>query len=280
MKRIISLLIITTAVAFSYAQKNVYMWSDGKFSSHSMDSIAFVSVPSAVDLGLSVMWANMDLNAGKDTESGAFYSWGEITPKAEYTEENYKFGKAGSMTKYNESDSEIGVSRILDPEDDAATQVLGGKWRMPTIEEWQELITKCKWTWKTRFWIVTGPSGKSIRIMASNHDQDNNPDGRKATDVSHTADSIPPGTKALTQMPDKFQSLQSDGEGILVSQLANGKSRYVMLLNRSIDNTQNITFYLGESVKRITPFNGEEKLNAGRQTVTLTPGNYAIYKIK
>ena len=78
MKRIISLLIITTAVAFSYAQKNVYMWSDGKFSSHSMDSIAFVSVPSAV----SVMWANMDLNAGKDTESGAFYSWGEITPKA------------------------------------------------------------------------------------------------------------------------------------------------------------------------------------------------------
>ncbi len=104
--------------------------------------------------------------------------------------------------------------------------------------------------------------------------------GAKATDVSHTGDSIPTGTKSLTQMPDKFQSLQSDGEGILVSQLANGKSRYVMLLNRSIDNTQNITFYLGESVKRITPFNGEEKLNAGRQTVTLTPGNYAIYKIK
>lgn len=76
------------------------------------------------------------------------------------------------------------------------------------------------------------------------------------------------------------KTMESDGEGILVSQLANGKSRYVMLLNRSIDNTQNITFYLGESVKRITPFNGEEKLNAGRQTVTLTPGNYAIYKIK
>mgnify|MGYP002674190347 CR=1 FL=1 len=104
--------------------------------------------------------------------------------------------------------------------------------------------------------------------------------GAEATDVRHTGDSIPPGTKALTQMPDKFQSLQSDGEGILVSQLANGKSRYVMLLNRSIYNTQNITFYLGESVKRITPFNGEEKLNVGRQTVTLTPGNYAIYKIK
>ncbi len=80
-------------------------------------------------------------------------------------------------------------------------------------------------------------------------------------------------------MPEKFRSLQSDGEGILVSQLANGKNRYVMLLNRSIDNTQNITFYLGGSVKRITP-EGEEKLNVGRQTVTLTPGNYAIYKIK
>ena len=81
-------------------------------------------------------------------------------------------------------------------------------------------------------------------------------------------------------MPPKFQSIQSNGEGILVSQLVNGKNKYVMLVNRSIDDAQNITFYLGESVKRITPFNGEEKLNAGRQTVTLTPGNYAIYKIK
>ena len=81
-------------------------------------------------------------------------------------------------------------------------------------------------------------------------------------------------------MPPKFQSIQSNGEGILVSQLVNGKNKYVMLVNRSIDDAQTVTFYLDQSVKRVMPFNGEEKLNAGRQTVTLTPGNYAIYKIK
>lgn len=104
--------------------------------------------------------------------------------------------------------------------------------------------------------------------------------GAKATDVSHTGDSIPTGTKSLTQMPPKFQSIQSNGEGILVSQLVNGKNKYVMLVNRSIDDAQTVTFYLDQSVKRVMPFNGETKLNVGKQTLTLSPGNYAIFRIK
>jgi hypothetical protein len=36
---------------------------------------------------------------------------------------------------------------VLDPEDDAAHVALGGKFRMPTIEEWQELHKNCTWTW-------------------------------------------------------------------------------------------------------------------------------------
>ena len=81
-------------------------------------------------------------------------------------------------------------------------------------------------------------------------------------------------------MPPKFQSIQSNGEGILVSQLVNGKNKYVMLVNRSIDDAQTVTFYLDQSVKRVMPFNGETKLNVGKQTLTLSPGNYAIFRIK
>ena len=102
----------------------------------------------------------------------------------------------------------------------------------------------------------------------------------KATDVSHTGDSIPTGTKSLTQMPPKFQSIQSNGEGILVSQLANGKNKYVMLVNRSIDDTQTVTFYLDKSVKRVNAFKAEETLPVGKNTVTLSPGNYAIFRTK
>lgn len=46
------------------------------------------------------------------------------------------------MTKYN-NDSSYGTvdNKItLDPEDDAATQIMGGDWRMPTQTEFQELL--------------------------------------------------------------------------------------------------------------------------------------------
>ena len=35
----------------------------------------------------------------------------------------------------------------LDPEDDIATVSWGGKWRIPTVKEFQELLDNCTWTW-------------------------------------------------------------------------------------------------------------------------------------
>ena len=51
---------------------------------------------------------------------------------------DYKFSIGGSgrnFSKYNASDSKT----VLDPEDDAAHVNMGGNWRMPTFEEWNEL---------------------------------------------------------------------------------------------------------------------------------------------
>ena len=48
--------------------------------------------------------------------------------------------------------------------DDAASKILGGKWRMPTIEEWTELIGKCEWSWTDNY-NGTGVIG---RIVTSN----------------------------------------------------------------------------------------------------------------
>ena len=54
---------------------------------------------------------------------------------------------------------------------DVARQKWGGSWRMPTEEEFDELLSKCTWTWMTYKGIngykVTGPNGNSIFLPAA-----------------------------------------------------------------------------------------------------------------
>lgn len=59
----------------------------------------------------------------------------------------------------------------LDKADDVAHKKMGGKWRMPSKEEFEELKTKCQWQWlrstgRTGY-IVKGPNGNSIFLPAA-----------------------------------------------------------------------------------------------------------------
>lgn len=104
-----------------------------------------------IDLGVSVYWRGWNLGAETPFEDGNYYAWGETEPKTDYSLQSYKFYISGtsaynsSVSKYN-SDPEHGVvddKMILDLEDDAAHVALGGKWRMPTKDEWGELVNNC-----------------------------------------------------------------------------------------------------------------------------------------
>ena len=121
----------------------------------------------AVDLGLSVKWANMNVGAKKDSGFGTYFAWGEIKPKDYYSWGTYAWSKGDSnfLLKYCINDK---VIKLL-PTDDAAHTNWGGKWRMPTVEEFDELIdpSKCTWEWTTKDGVngykVTGKkTGKSI----------------------------------------------------------------------------------------------------------------------
>ena len=92
----------------------------------------------SVDLGLpsGTILAACNLGASSPEEYGYYYAWGETEPKDKYSWNNYKFGTENNFTKYNYEDGKT----ILDPEDDAAHVILGGKWHMPTKEQIQELI--------------------------------------------------------------------------------------------------------------------------------------------
>ncbi|MBQ9398539.1 MAG: Ig-like domain-containing protein [Bacteroidales bacterium] len=96
----------------------------------------------AVDLGLSVKWASANIGATSSSDPGYYFAWGETIPnKSDYSWETYGFGPSNGLTRYNGNDG----LRILLPENDVVHQVYGGNWRMPTVEEWDELRRDCTW---------------------------------------------------------------------------------------------------------------------------------------
>ena len=127
-----------------------------------------------VDLGLpsGTKWATCNVGANAPEEFGNYFAWGETEPKENYLWENYKYmGKSGGycLTKYcnNSTYGDNGFvdnKTSLEPSDDAATANWGEGWRMPTMEELQELFDKCNWMMKTNGFEVKGPNGKSILL--------------------------------------------------------------------------------------------------------------------
>lgn len=96
--------------------------------------------PNAVDLGLSVQWADCNLGASAPADFGYYFAWGETLPKSNYSWDTYKWGTSSSLTKYTSDGA------VLEPGDDAATALLGESWRTPTSAEIQELIDACNWS--------------------------------------------------------------------------------------------------------------------------------------
>jgi hypothetical protein len=127
--------------------------------------------PEAIDLGLSVKWANFNVGAFHPTHCGDYFAWGEIDTKDKYGWSNYKWceGTEATITKYNRAD---GLITLL-PEDDAAYVHWGEKWRMPTRDE-MESLNNCEWTLITKNgvkgYIVAGRNShasKSIFLPAA-----------------------------------------------------------------------------------------------------------------
>ena len=93
-----------------------------------------------VDLGLpsGLKWATCNVGAKTPTEYGKYFRWGEITDAREMgSAETYDYNK---------------------PFEDAATYHMGGAWRMPTTEEFQELYanTTSKWIKNYQGYGVSG----------------------------------------------------------------------------------------------------------------------------
>lgn len=124
------------------------------------------------DLGLpgGLLWAKCNVGAIASSDNGDYFAWGETSPKSYYYWNTYKWGKWGSISKYNSEDGKA----TLDLEDDAAYVNWGADCRMPSDAQIKLLIDSCQWTWQDDYqgakgYSVTGPNGNSIFLPASGY---------------------------------------------------------------------------------------------------------------
>ncbi len=144
------------------SQKDTLVWD---IASISFEAIAPEQLPEggaspeAVDLGLSVKWANMNLGATSPEETGWLVGWGDVTAK-----------NVSTVLKWYPVENPTGD--IAGFSNDIIKSYWGesGSWRLPTDEELQELIDNCQWTWDeaTSCFTVTG-NGHSITLPAAGY---------------------------------------------------------------------------------------------------------------
>ena len=130
-----------------------------------------------VDLGLSVQWAACNVGSCTHEGYGKFFAWAETAPKTAYCWSKYRYAEDPDpydgdtihwewdstylepdhqiklkpnlwLTKYNtqetwlpENQSSYDNKTTLESSDDAALAIMGAGWRIPTVDEWNELIT-------------------------------------------------------------------------------------------------------------------------------------------
>ena len=152
-----------------------------------------------VDLGLpsGLKWATCNVGASKPEEYGDYFAWGDTVPY--YSSQDpltWKEGKSdgydwstytwckgsyNTLTKYCSNgtygyNSFTDSKTTLDAEDDAASYNWGGSWRMPTKDDFDELLatkdntTDYTWTWCDGGWqIVRNSTGATLFLPAAGY---------------------------------------------------------------------------------------------------------------
>ena len=105
--------------------------------------------------------------------------------------------------------------------------------------------------------------------------------GDKVLQVRHTGETVPPGVTPLTDLPEPLTALDTHGKGAVVSLLENGGFRYLMLVNRSLDEGFDYDIAFARKVERVGRDGKAFKVPAkGTQTFHLEEGDCAIFRWK
>lgn len=140
-----------------------------------------------VDLGLESgnLWATCNIGADSETDCGYYIMWGELKPREtrdKYTNNNYDWFDANrKLKKYNNdataSPGMVDNKKVLDLVDDAAYQLWGEEWRIPSKADFVELKNSLTWEKTEKNGVVgylgTATNGKQIFFPAAGEIKNN-----------------------------------------------------------------------------------------------------------
>ena len=130
----------------------------------------------AIDLGLSVLWANCNIGAQQPRDYGAHLAWGDPTGKL-WSGEGIYWKNDGYAWNTNNYGGKNPPEDITGSPLDVVTLNWGEGWRIPSYYDAKELCEQCQWKLRTsgdiKWYEVIGPNGNSIIMpLAGNYGDD------------------------------------------------------------------------------------------------------------
>ena len=142
-----------------------------KIKTHNDNANGYINGYGYVDLGLpsGLKWATCNVGASNAEDYGGYYAWGETETKTWYDEDN-SVTQGKKLSKLHKV-AIINSSNLLALSYDTARANWGGSWRIPTKEEWEELLNNCTCTWSILKgiggYVFVGLNGNSIFLPAA-----------------------------------------------------------------------------------------------------------------
>lgn len=142
-----------------FEQETTYIVTEGKVEK----DIDTINGHCYVNLGLpsGLKWATCNVGASLPGDYGDYFAWGEVKPKDSYTVDN--------CLTYNKLMEDISGSEQYD----ASTANWGTPWRMPTKDEFQELLDECEIEYGRYDGVAcykfTGPNGNEIYLPCAGY---------------------------------------------------------------------------------------------------------------
>lgn len=99
--------------------------------------------------------------------------------------------------------------------------------------------------------------------------------GAEVEAVGHTGESIPATSVRFTSYPHEIRSVESDGQGVIISRIVNGDKRFLMIVNRDIDHSQTVFVDKDACVKRVS--SDGRIVTDHDSSAVVGPGDYILY---
>lgn len=103
--------------------------------------------------------------------------------------------------------------------------------------------------------------------------------GAKADEVYNVGNDIPDGTTKLYSVPKQFKFFSTYGKNALVSLMSNGKNKFIIVQNKSLNEDLDLEYSLQNSIKKIDNSTGKTvPLSISKKYIdTILPGDILVF---